>query len=294
MIKWLTYCATIIIVITLLLRVWRYWDDRVLASTWKALAANAKQSPDLFDASQIETLPTAAQRFFKASIKNASPLHTVVEISMRGEFSLGDKNKPNYLPMTACQLLAPPYGFIWQVKAGKGMMQFTGSDAAFPGGSWTRFWLYGLLPVVRESGTYDHALSSFGRYMGEAVFWSPASLLPTDNVVWKEIDANSAQVTVTHADFALTIEITLDANGHLKQVWFNRWSNANDENMFRYQPFGGYLSDFKEFNGFLLPTTVSAGNHFGTSAYFPFFKASVESVQFVTHQTYERTCKING
>jgi len=223
----------------------------------------------------------AARRYFESSIQTGIPLHTVVEITMHGEFSLGDKSAPNYLPMKACQLLAPPFGFIWHVDAGQGLMQFTGSDAAFPGGSWTRFWLFGIVPVARVGGTTDHALSSFGRYMGESLFWSPASLLPSDKVTWTELDTSTARVTVVHDEFTQAFDITVDDNGYLDQVQFERWSNANSEKLYKLQPFGGYLSDFQEFDGFTLPTTVVAGNHFGTEDYFPFFKASVDSVNFI-------------
>ena len=291
---WITFLAIAILIIALMLRIWRYWDERQLSATWQSLVSTVTLKPARFDSKQLEGLPIAAHRFFETAIQDGTPLHTVVEISMHGEFSLGDKSAPNYLPMDACQLLAPPFGFVWQVKAGKAMLQFSGSDAAFPGGSWTRFWLHGIVPVARVGGTTDHALSSFGRYMGEAIFWSPASLLPSDNVSWKEIDVNTARVSVIHKNFKQSFDITIDASGQLKQIQFERWTNANSDNAYRFQSFGGFLSDFQEFEGFLLPTRVVAGNHFGTDEYFPFFKASVDSVKFVTSPVSERTCEINS
>jgi len=165
-------------------------------------------------------------------------------------------------------------------------MQFTGSDAAFPGGSWMRFWLFGIVPVVRTGGTYDHALSYFGRYMAESIFWSPASLLPSDTVKWTEIDASTARVVIS-------FDITVGSDGQLEQVEFERWSNANEEKEYRIQPFGGHLSDYQKFDGFLLPTTVTAGDHFGTADYFPFFKASIDSVAFIKSSSGERTCFID-
>lgn len=64
------------------------------------------------------------------------------------------------------------------------------------------------------------------------------------------------------------------------QVKFMRWSNANPEKVFRLQPFGGYLSDFREAQGFRVPFYVEAGNQFGTEEYFPFFKAKINSIRF--------------
>jgi hypothetical protein len=68
--------------------------------------------------------------------------------------------------MTARQILAMPAGFIWKMRARRGLMVLSGSDSE----SWTRFWLMGLLPVVRMGGNPDHTRSAFGRYVAEAVF----------------------------------------------------------------------------------------------------------------------------
>ena len=46
------------------------------------------------------------------------------------------------------------------------------------------------------------------------------------------------------------------------------------------QPFGGYLSEFREFDGFTLPTHVEAGNMFETDAYFPFFIVDITDIRF--------------
>jgi len=129
--------------------------------------------------------------------------------------------------------------------------------------------------------------------MGESVFWSPASLLPSDKVTWTEIDASTARVSVKHDEFEQAFDISVDDEGHLKQVRFERWSNANAEKVFKLQPFGGYLSDFQEFDGFTLPTTVVAGNHFGTEEYFPFFKARIDSINFIKNPTSRRSCEIH-
>ena len=96
--------------------------------------------------------------------------------------------------MTARQILAPPYGLLWQVKAAT----LSGSDAALPGKSWTRFWLFGVLPIVR-AGDADHQRSAFGRVVAEAAFWVPASLLPGSNVRWEAAGAEEAERSIVVA-----------------------------------------------------------------------------------------------
>jgi hypothetical protein len=198
---------------------------------------------------------------------------------MEGEFSLGNKAAPNYMPMRAEQILAAPHGFIWEVRAGDGVW-FSGSDGASDGTSWSRFWLFGIAPVARAGNNDDHARSAFGRYVAEAVFWTPAALLPGDGVQWEPVDDSTARVTVTHMGLEQAAEVTVGADGQPRKVVFQRWSNANPEKIFQLQPFGGYLFDYKDFGGFRLPTRVEAGNFFETDDYFAFFKADVTSVRF--------------
>ena len=269
--------AVAILLVTLI--VWRWTDTRGCRAAWAGLASHQPAEPPVFDFSMIAGLPEPARRFFRFAIAPGTPLYPVAEICMQGEFSLGDRPNPNYMPMRAQQILAAPHGFIWKVRAGK-TIWFSGSDGASKETSWSRFWLLGILPVARAGNNEDHARASFGRYVAEAVFWTPAALLPGAGIRWEPVDDSAARVTVTHMGMEQAVDVTVDADGRPAKVIFQRWSNANPAKKFQFQPFGGYLSDYKEFGGFRLPTHVEAGHSFETDDYFPFFKATVTSVRF--------------
>ena len=263
----------------LALLAWRWTDTLAEQDAWRRLNSLQPAAPAAFDDSMIATLPDPAQRFFRFAIAPGTPLHTVAEISMEGEFSLGNKAEPNYMPMRAEQLLAAPYGFVWRVRAGD-RVWFAGSDGAADGSSWSRFWLLNIVPVARAGNNADHMRAAFGRYAAEAVFWTPAALLPGEHVRWEAIHESSARVNLTYGELEQAVDLTVDAAGRPVKVVFQRWSNANPAKTFQLQPFGGYLSDFRDFNGFRLPTRVEAGNHFETDDYFAFFKATVTDVRF--------------
>ncbi len=106
-------------------------DQRV----WQELVTRSGSSQALFDLSMIEGLPEPAQRFFRYTIKEGTPLIPVIEIEMHGELGLGTVADPKCKPMQAHQVLAPPYGLIWDLKSGA----ISGSDGATPKTSWTRF-----------------------------------------------------------------------------------------------------------------------------------------------------------
>jgi len=56
--------------------------------------------------------------------------------------------------------------------------------------------------------------------------------------------------------------------------------------------FGGYLSDFEQLDGYWLPTSVEAGDHFGTEACFSFFRATVDKLVFITSPEQEHSCHL--
>jgi len=232
-------------------------------------------NPTLFNWKMIRDLPEPAQRFFKFAIKEGTPLLTVAEIEMGGKFSLGSKDSPVYQNMEAHQILASPEGFVFQMHL-PGLIPISGSDS----GKWTRFRILGIIPVARMGGTLDHKKASFGRYVAESIFWTPASILPRENIKWKKIDQNSARVTISNGSISQDVDIHVDSKGCPSAVTFQRWSNANKDKIFRLQPFGGKLSEFREVQGFRIPFKVEAANFYGTADEFYFYKARVKAIRF--------------
>ena len=268
--------GVVLLLLVAAMRLWHQADHKADRALWDQLVATQPATPATFDPAMVDDLPEPAQRFFRYAISPGTPLYTVAEISMQGRFSLGTKDAPGYMAMTAEQVLAAPTGFVWKMEAARGPIRISGSDAAH----WTRFWLLGIIPVARMGNDNDHSRSAFGRYIAEAVFWTPAALLPGPDITWKSIDADTASVSVRHFGLEQSVDITVDTQGRPVRVSFARWSNANPDKVFRLQPFGGYLSEFREFGGYRLPTHVEAGNMFGTDEYFPFFIVDVTDIRF--------------
>lgn len=253
----------------------RWMDAHRDKTTWRDLTIKAGGSTGRYDPHIVRDLPEPAQRYFNYSIAAGAPLVPAVELVMRGELGLGSIEHPRYAPMRARQILAPPHGLVWRVRAGS----IGGSDGAIDRRSWTRFWLFGFIPIVRVGGDEDHYRSAFGRVIAEGAFWTPAMLLPGNHVRWEAVDENTARATVARGSFDQVVDLTVAADGQPQHVVISRWSNENAERAYRLQPFGGYLRDFREFEGYRLPTVVEGGNHFGTDRYFPFFKAKVTELR---------------
>ena len=263
---------SLLVVLTGALALLRLWDRNAERAEWDRLLSRQPAHPARFDPSIISGLPEAARRYFTYTIAPGTPLLPVAEIDMRGQFSL---KPPDYLPMEAHQILALPYGFVWKMRM-KGAVPVSGSDS----GRWTRFRLFGLVPVARAGGDADHTRSAFGRYIIEAVFWTPAALLPGPGITWEGVSDDVARVTVTKGALSQSVDVTVDGDGRPVSVVMMRWSNANAQKRYRLQPFGGTLSDFRDVAGYRLPFRVEGGNMFGTGEYFPFYKAEVADIRF--------------
>jgi len=226
----------------------------------------------------VAGLPEPAQRYLRHAITPGTPLRTVAVIEMAGRFGLGDKNDHRFWPMRARQILAPPFGFVWIPHIGSGLMRMSGSDGLVGHEAWTRFWLLGTVPLVRAAGTPDLARSAVGRTIGEAL-WVPASLMPANGISWEPVGTDSARAVFEVRGERHAIELTVNDHGRPLSIVLQRWSSANPEGIFRWQPFGATIEAVGTFSGYTVPTRLSGGNHFGTADYFPFFQAEVLSIE---------------
>lgn len=261
------------------LMAWRLADRARVNKAWRALAGRGN-GDGVFDPASVRELPEPARRFFSFAIEPGATLHTVCDIEMQGEIGLGSRDAPNYQRMRAREILVPFEGFVWRVAAGSGPLRFSGSDGLDGRTSWSRIWLYGIVPVVRAGNGEDHRRSAFGRLVAECLFWTPAAFLPGEGVHWEALDADSARVSIAAAGLRQAVDIRVTAEGRPASICLSRWSNANPAKQWQLQPFGGQLADFETFDGFRLPTRVEAGNFFGTDDYFPFFRARVTAIRF--------------
>ncbi|WP_152208167.1 DUF6544 family protein [Marinobacter changyiensis] len=272
----MTFLLTLLLLAGSALLAWRLLDHRAERRAMAELVSTQPSRPPRFSPEMVAELPEPARRYFLYTIESGTSLYPVASITMAGRFGMGTKETPNYLDFRAMQTLAMPTGFVWKMHANRGLLRLSGSDSQ----RWTRFWLMGLLPIARGGNDPDHARSAFGRYVAEAVFWTPAAVVPGPGIVWEGVGTDCARVTVTYRGLSQSVDVTVAADGQPTRVRFERWSNANPEKQYGLQPFGGYLSGFRSFAGFRLPTQVEAGNHFGTDQYFPFFVAEVTAVEF--------------
>ncbi len=251
-------------------------DARNTQAVWDALLDQREYLPASYDPAMVADLPEIGQRYFASAIAPGTPLHRVVRLEMEGSLILNGHE----LPMQADQILAPGHGFVWRARAGSRWIRFSGSDGYWHGQtSWTRFWLWGVLPVARIAATDDHARAAAARMVMETV-WMPAALLPQSGAVWTQTGADQAEVRFPEVHGVEPIHLTLDAAGRILEMTTLRWSDANPDRIHRLQPFGGRTLTHETHQGFTIPTAMEIGNLYGTPKYAPFFRARLTRVEY--------------
>lgn len=233
-----------------------------------------------FDPAQVSELPEIGQRYFRHAVAPGTPLFSGVELEMEGTFLLGDKDKFQAYEMRARQVLRPPVQFVWIPRLRSGPLTITGSDGLVGGAAWTRFWILKLIPVASVRSSPDVVRSAEFRGAVEGALWLPTTMLPENGARWEQIGPNEARVTLSGFSPAIILHLTLSEDGAVREVVGQRWSNANPEQLFRLQPFGGTISAEASFQGLTIPTGISVGNHYGTAAYLPFFQARVTRAKY--------------
>lgn len=251
------------------------FDSRDDGRMSRLLLARREAAPARYDPAMVAGLPEVAQRYFARAIASGTPLSRVVELRMEGEFLLGG----SALAMRATQILAPPEGFVWQAGFARGVMRIGGSDALAGTESWTRFGLFGLIPVARAGGTADHRRSAGTRAMMESV-WAPAALLPQFGAVWEAAGPDVARVSFPALEGVAPMELTLDERGAVVSLVAMRWSDANPAKVYGLQPFGGRVLESRDFSGFTIPARVELGNFWGTPDFDGFFRATITGARY--------------
>ncbi|HLM66063.1 MAG TPA: DUF6544 family protein, partial [Longimicrobium sp.] len=212
----------------------------------------------------------------RRAIAPGTPLARSVRLTMHGTLRLSPGG--DALPMRAEQVLAPPAGFIWRARVGRGAMRFRGYDRYAQAQGAMRWWLLGLVPIVRADGT-DVTRSAAGRLGGEAVL-VPSALLPGRGAAWEAVDDGTARVRLVVDGEPVTTTLRIDADGQLRHASLMRWRDDAGGGVPGYVRFDVELSGERTFGGYTVPTHLRAGWRLGERDEFPFFDATVDSAEY--------------
>jgi uncharacterized protein DUF6920 len=204
--------------------------------------------------------------FLARFILPGTPKATAVKLKMRGEIRL-----KRWRPFEAEEVIDHARGFVWKATV-KGLI--SGQDALVDGTGSARWNWLGIVPVMRASGP-DVTRSAIGRWLMESV-WLPTMMRPDDGAVWE-----GSTVTLTRFGETGRLHLGFSNGGALREFRMNRWGNPGG-GPYRYAPFGGVVEEVRRFGGFVIPSRVRVGWHFGSPAWEEgeFFRATISEASF--------------
>jgi len=250
----------------------RYRIDRIVRSL------NIKSAGENFSKETVLALPPLAQRYFLHTIRPGTPLAASVQLRISWDIRVERGEKSTWMPLKAVQILTPQRGFVWKANIRKGVIYFSEVDYYWKGTGRVALRFLGLIPLLAARGE-DGAKSAVGRLVIESVLL-PAGLLPQQGVVWKDVDDEHVRVTCTVDDEELEMTLAVDASGRLREVVMQRWGEGGDKRGYDYIPFGIAVHEERIFNGYTIPSRMSAGWWYGTDRYVESIRWTIEEAQF--------------
>ncbi|MCY6492983.1 DUF6920 family protein [Leptolyngbya sp. GGD] len=250
-------------------------NNAEIAQIWQTLEPRTP-SIEAFSPDLVADQPEPVQRYFLHAIAPGTLLANAVYLTMKGSIRLAPNQ--DWMPLQAEELLST-VGFVWQAKAGQGMLQMQGADYYTAGTGRMRFSLWGLLPVVNAQSP-DLIRSAIGRSVGE-LFWLPSVLLPQRGVSWQAIDDNTIQASLALDNEPITVTFVIDNQGRLLKSSFLRWGDQTEDQHYANIPFGGKYQAEQTFGGYTIPTQMGAGWWIDSDRYFEFFRVTIEQAAFL-------------
>jgi hypothetical protein len=250
---WLLIFFALDLIFGILIAIWlgrsnKDWKASRQAEVEKLLSA-AKTIEKVFHPSDVEHLPPPIQRYLKKSIKEGTPYINRVHLKQSGQMRFNQR----WIPVEAdqyCSVNTP--AFIWVAKMKLGPAWISARDRYVGGKGNMLIKVLSAVPLFDVHGSdMDH--TSLLRYLSELP-WLPTAFL-SENITWKAVGDRAAEATIH--DGTVSATGTFHFNGADEIISFESSGRFRTDTG-KITPWSVTFSNYAEFNGFHIPTEVSA------------------------------------
>jgi len=244
------------------------------AADLEALWQRAPAASRSFVPQDVAHLPELARSYLTHAIAPGTPLASAVRLRMHGSIRL-----KRWRRFKAVQVITREGSMVWRASVRMKGASIRGYDS-FVGGKGAMQWrLFGIIPVIRESGP-DVTRSVANRVAAESI-WLP-SMLVDDAVRWRDEAPTGTHASVSIGAYPSKLHMMLD-HGHLIALSLARWGNP-DGGVFGEWPFGAHIDQEATFGGYTIPARLRVGWHFDDPARFDaegkFFEVVIDSATY--------------
>ncbi len=243
--KVIIFLLFVIVGFVLLLRINFSRNSRQFSALVGNFFSKSKSIEDQrFSFSQIETLPTPVQRYFRLVLKEDQPYISYVRILHNGYFKTNLRK--NWISIKGKQYfnIENP-GFIWQGTTSF----FTARDMYMNGEGSLVVSIMSLYNIIDSKGP-EFDQGELLRWLSESV-WFPTNLLPSEKLAWTEMDDFSANLEFTYKDLKLKYIVTFNTKGEITELETKRYMDKD-----HLETWIAKISDYKNLNDISVPTNI--------------------------------------
>ncbi|WKA55390.1 DUF6920 family protein [Planococcus shixiaomingii] len=252
-------------------------------SVWNFTEQNQKTKIDLLAAvdcaqpkTELEDLPLTVQRWVAdCGLADRGAIKSV-QLKQIGFMRL-KPDQQKWMETEAEQLISTdPPSFVWTVKVKKNpLLTVIGRDSFKGGKAQMLMKLAAFVPLAQVEDNAKMNESALQRYLMEMAWHPTAALFPY--VTWKEVDATTAEATMTYQGVTGSATFYMDKHGELEKVVASRFKDT-DEKAQRY-PCIAEIKCHVNVHGITVPSEIEI-TWLLEDGPFTWYKFKVHDVQF--------------
>lgn len=220
-----------------------------------------------FSYKQLQDLPQPVQRYLRHVMKDGQPYISYVHLKHNGQIKTDPKK--DWMNIEGEQYFTTEKpGFIWKGST----RMFTARDMYILDKGRLVVSLFSLFKIAGGQGEkYDQG--ELLRWLGESV-WFPTNLLPSERLQWTAIDNQNAQLTFKYNNHFLSYLVAFNEVGEITELQTKRYMGEGN-----LETWIGKVSNYKEINGIVVPTTIEAIYRFKEGDY-SYAKFNVKRIEY--------------
>jgi hypothetical protein len=209
----------------------------------KELFAQSKSiSEQIFQKSQLDSLPEPVQRYFNLILKDGQPYISYARIKHEGQFKANlDKGWMNITGEQYATTEKP--GFIWKGTTA----MFVARDMYITDKGRLIATLFSVYNVADAKGD-KYNEGELLRWLGESILY-PTNFLPSERLQWFPIDTNTAKLTFDYEGLSLFFKITFNELGEISEMETKRYMGEDNLETWIIK-----ATNYQEWNNVLIPT----------------------------------------
>lgn len=250
----LTLLLPVVLFLSVILLAYRRFAASVQREVEVLKSKAIHPEPQLVTEDLLKDLPAPVQRYLRFSGVVGKPIPSIVHLTQNGKIRRSADEPWMAVQAEEYYSVNPP-AFVWDAKVGNGLPLVRGSDHYIDGKGHMKIKMLSLYPLVDAEGE-ELDQGTFLRYLNEMT-WFPAAFLG-ENVSWKAIDDNSAEVTLTDHGKRVSATMTFDADGRLTDFVADRYYQVDGGKSYEFRRWSTPISGYGEMAGLKLPVSGSA------------------------------------